>query len=439
MTLPTVAVDTTDLDADTDNPLLARQDLLDLAQKFNLLIAHISTFAGTVLDDANDAAMRATIGAVGLTGNETVAGDKLFSGNTSLGGAIAITGDISPTTLVANTNDYAPTGFSSAGAVRISASSRINLTGLAAGADGRVVTIFNVGTFPVMFTFEDVLSAAGNRFAFGGTLGGGQSAEIQYDATSLRWRSVSWPKAIGEIVDHAGSTLPGDCLAIDQNVLRATYPALFNEIGTAFGVGDGSTTFGLFVGAGRVLIAAGTGTIAEAVAAGSVTTATDIFAVASNNKKWITGQKVQLTTTGGLPAPLALATDYFIVRASATTIKFATSLANAQNGTVIDLTTQGTGTHTLTGTLTARTHGELLGEEDHAQTITELLAHAHSITWSSSLYHGNFNGVNTDTAPSAGVTGTLYGLPSATNSSGGNAAMNVIQPSAVVTRGIRYC
>lgn len=63
MTFPTAAVDTTDLDADTDSPLLARQDLLDLVQKFNQILAHVSVFSATVLDDVDGAAWRATIGA----------------------------------------------------------------------------------------------------------------------------------------------------------------------------------------------------------------------------------------------------------------------------------------------------------------------------------------------------------------------------------------
>lgn len=41
----------------------------------------VSTFIRTLLDDANAAAARATLGAVGLTGDETIAGEKTFSGS----------------------------------------------------------------------------------------------------------------------------------------------------------------------------------------------------------------------------------------------------------------------------------------------------------------------------------------------------------------------
>jgi hypothetical protein len=61
--------------------------------------------------------------------------------------------------------------------------------------------------------------------------------------------------------------------------------------------------------------------------------------------------KVRLTTTGTLPAGLALATDYWTVRQSATTSKLASTYQNAENGTTIDFTTDGTGTHTITAQL----------------------------------------------------------------------------------------
>lgn len=58
--------------------------------------------------------------------------------------------------------------------------------------------------------------------------------------------------------------------------------------------------------------------------------------------------QVRVSTSGTLPAPLAALTDYWTVRQSSSTSKLATSLANAQANTTIDLTTAGTGTHTLT-------------------------------------------------------------------------------------------
>jgi len=59
-------------------------------------------------------------------------------------------------------------------------------------------------------------------------------------------------------------------------------------------------------------------------------------------------QKVIFTTTGTLPTGLALNTDYWLIRVSATTARVATSYANAKAGTAIAYTDAGTGTHTLT-------------------------------------------------------------------------------------------
>lgn len=56
-----------------------------------------------------------------------------------------------------------------------------------------------------------------------------------------------------------------------------------------------------------------------------------------------------IATTGGAPAGLAVLTPYWIIAPTANTFKLATSAANALAGTQIDITSQGTGTHSLTG------------------------------------------------------------------------------------------
>lgn len=61
-----------------------------------------------------------------------------------------------------------------------------------------------------------------------------------------------------------------------------------------------------------------------------------------------TGLKVTASTNGVLPAGLS-AGDYFVIVVDANTIKLASSLANAQAGTAVDITAAaGGGTHTLT-------------------------------------------------------------------------------------------
>jgi len=71
----------------------------------------------------------------------------------------------------------------------------------------------------------------------------------------------------------------------------------------------------------------------------------------------LTGTRVRLTTTTTLPAGLALATDYYVIRISDTTFKLATSYANAIAGTAINITDAGTGTHTISWLLPRYTNG----------------------------------------------------------------------------------
>lgn len=71
----------------------------------------------------------------------------------------------------------------------------------------------------------------------------------------------------------------------------------------------------------------------------------------------LTGTRVRLTTTTTLPAGLALATDYYVIRLSDSTFKLASSYANALAGTAIDITDAGTGVHTITWLLPRYTNG----------------------------------------------------------------------------------
>ncbi len=71
----------------------------------------------------------------------------------------------------------------------------------------------------------------------------------------------------------------------------------------------------------------------------------------------LVGTRVRFTTTTTLPAPLALATDYYVIKASDTTFKVATTYANAIAGTAINITDAGTGTHTISRLLPRYTNG----------------------------------------------------------------------------------
>lgn len=76
------------------------------------------------------------------------------------------------------------------------------------------------------------------------------------------------------------------------------------------------------------------------------------FSISSNeitiaSHGFATGLKVAATTTSALPTGLS-ATDYWVIKVDANTIKLATSAANAIAGTAVNITGDGAGTHTLT-------------------------------------------------------------------------------------------
>ena len=66
------------------------------------------------------------------------------------------------------------------------------------------------------------------------------------------------------------------------------------------------------------------------------------------NSVLITATPITLTNARGtLPTGLSLATTYYVIRLSDTSIKLATSANNANAGTAIDITGQGSGIHCI--------------------------------------------------------------------------------------------
>lgn len=77
--------------------------------------------------------------------------------------------------------------------------------------------------------------------------------------------------------------------------------------------------------------------------------ATEIFTIAAHG--FVTGDgPFQASTSSALPTGLLVSTDYWPIVIDANTFYLATSLANALAGTNLLITTNGTGTQTLTGT-----------------------------------------------------------------------------------------
>lgn len=102
--------------------------------------------------------------------------------------------------------------------------------------------------------------------------------------------------------------------------------------------------------------------------------------------------QVRFTTSGTLPTGLSLATDYWIVRVSATTCRVATSLANAIAGTVIAYTDAGSGTHTMTVQIPRYTDGK--GVRAYLTVRSTTGASAHNLAYSYTDQDGNAGATN---------------------------------------------
>ena len=178
---------------------------------------------------------------------------------------------------------------------------------------------------------------------------------------------------VGVITPFAGSSAPTGWLLCDGSaVSRTTYSTLFAIISTTYGVGDGSTTFNLPNLRSRSVIGVGAGTKVATFASRSSNVITVTGLTNAANNEFQTGQAVTYVTSGSVITGLTSSTVYYIVRITNTTFSLATTLANAIAGTVIALSSDGSGTQTFTQTLTTRTLGDTGGEENHALILDEV-------------------------------------------------------------------
>jgi hypothetical protein len=79
----------------------------------------------------------------------------------------------------------------------------------------------------------------------------------------------------------------------------------------------------------------------------TVNAGTDVVTLSGTGPETGSGAFTTSNSGGALPGGLAAATDYWWIKTGASTGKLATSLANALAGVAIDITSAGTGVHTL--------------------------------------------------------------------------------------------
>lgn len=123
--------------------------------------------------------------------------------------AFALAGILTPAAITADQNDYNPGSLSTANTLRLSTDASRNITGLAGGAAGRVILLHNVGANALVLKDESASSSAANRFALAAdlTLAQDESAVLQYDGTSSRWRCAA--RNIASTSGSAGGDLTG--------------------------------------------------------------------------------------------------------------------------------------------------------------------------------------------------------------------------------------
>jgi tripartite-type tricarboxylate transporter receptor subunit TctC len=160
----------------------------------------------------------------------------------------------------------------------------------------------------------------------------------------------------------------------------------------------------------------------------------DQFIVASQYSLY-TGRSIVLSTTGTAPGGLVAGNTYYIIRDSDTVFELASSYANALTATQINITTQGTGTHTFTANaFTAHTLGQSIGEADHFQLIAEMASHDHNLA----IGTVPLSGTGSACLPSTSLDSNPASTANLVFNTGGGQQMPIQSPAIVKNKCIRF-
>jgi microcystin-dependent protein len=309
----------------------------------------------------------------------------------------------------------APSGYLMCDGQTVSRSLYASLFNTLAPSQTFTVTIAN----PAVFTTNSHGLVAGDKISF--TTTGGLPTGL---ATNTDYYVIS----TGLTTDAFRVSLSPGGAAIETTGSQSGQHTLYL---TTYGKGDGSTTFNVPDLRSRIPVGYGTSapTTTLHFQASDVDTGNDTIRV-PDLKFPSQGQKIRLTTTGTLPTGLSAGVDYFVIRASSTTIKLASSQANANAGTAIDITGAGAGVSQIEFTNDSYANiGKQGGEENHGESITEMPAHAHPGT-TNTMFSGasGFLGLATGSGSS-----TFQAAYTNIASQGGNTQHNNMQPYIVVS------
>jgi hypothetical protein len=212
------------------------------------------------------------------------------------------------------------------------------------------------------------------------------------------------------------------------NGILNTYCPVINS--SAVYVGRGASSIADFTANNSIFIPKALGRVLSGadpsgVNFGKVFNASGSGLVVDDTSAFYTGTPVGLSNIGGvLPAPLNNSTSYYLIVVSSNTFFIASTLANAEAGIPITLTTAGSGTSILTSTLPPHPLAQYVGQDTHAQITSEMAAHSHPPT------SGNGFEVEVSSGGSSNfIGGTLTQIQSRTGVAGSGTPFNVLQPT----------
>lgn len=204
-------------------------------------------------------------------------------------------------------------------------------------------------------TLDELAAALGDDSNFAATV----NAAIAARPTSTDMTAaIAAAMPAGSVVPFCGTSAPSGWLfCYGQTVSRTTYPALFSAIGTTFGSGDGSTTFGLPDLRGRVIAGKDDmgGSAASRLSA----------SVAGSTLGAVGGAETHTLTSAQIPAHTHTASTNTVADHTHSSITGTGSMSNISTGgaTVVGTTnstgnTGSAGSHSHTVTVAANTGGD---------------------------------------------------------------------------------
>jgi len=260
---------------------------------------------------------------------------------------------------------------------------------------------------------------------------------LTYNTATSKWINQSSSVsgfATGDLKVSLVAAAPSGWLLCDgSEKSQSTYAALYAVLGSTYA--NGLETAGYFrlpdFRGARLVGAGGVGVQYLRFTTANVNATNDTIEVTGDVK---TGAAI--TLVGALPpGNLTNGVTYYAIYQSynsgthKTTLKVASSLANAVAGTAIDISSTGSDPMYFTHSRSTRSLGNLHGWETHALTTAELAAHAHGPGNGSSFVNydpGSANHVKYE------ATDLKYNTSATTASAGSSTAHNSVTPEIAV-------